>query len=166
MPKYDLAPAPKPVGFNSAIFNEDSQHIAQQARQLAIAYNYKYVATHHLLYALLEHNFVIDDKMFGSLNLPMYDIKMAMLRTDPPEESTVRSKNLPTFPTRSTWCCYIHAIEMAKTELRLVTPPDLFAGLKRNRESSVDIILAEHGIGISLAFNLHFIANSRPGNAG
>ena len=133
----------KPPDFDKARLDTDSLHIAQRAYQIAHDLDYWHLATHHLMYALLEHDFASGDGMFVGFDIPISEFKYAMLVADPPGESAIHFK-LPT--SVNVWNCYMRAITAAKSEFRLVSPHDILTGLLKHREVVVDDVLAGFGI--------------------
>ena len=137
--------SPKPDAFNVALLNGDAVRIGQKANQIAHELDYWYIATHHLLCSLLEHDLSIRGRMFSGLDLTVSKVKTAMVAIDPPGESAINFK-LPT--SVSLWDCYMHAIMIAESESRLATPYDILNGLFNFREPVVDAVLAKFDVEI------------------
>lgn len=141
---------PPPL-FAFSKFSEDARSIMCSAVKISRNLEYSYIATHHLFYALLEHNFATPCMMFGGFDLPIFEIRMATLRLDPPRFMEI-APALRT--TEATWNCYSWAVENLNPEGEIVTPFGIYSGFLRFRESIVDAILAERGIRINDEFDL------------
>jgi len=145
MGKFKPQTSAKPAGFDKASLATNSLRIGQRVNQIAHELDYWYLATHHLMYALLEHDFASGDGMFAGFDIPILEYERAMLAADPPGESAILFK-LPT--SVHVWDCYMHAITVSKSESRLASPDDILDGLLKHRQVVVDSILAEFGIAI------------------
>lgn len=148
----DFKPEPvyTPAEFRFSSFGEDAQWVFRRARDVAVKFDYRYIGTPHVLFALLEHNFTVETKLFVDSGLSAFSVRKAMLRLSPPGALDCS----PRQATDSAWRCYLWAMDVASEESRLAEPEDLRDGLFRFREPPCDEILKEHGLRISQGFEL------------
>ncbi len=132
-------------------FSEDAKSVFKGTWQVSRKLGYNYTATHHLLYALLEYSYTDPGKIFIGLDLPIFEIRRAMLRIDPP-----RHIDIPTeFRTTEAICnCYQWAAANKSPQSLKVTPLDIYAGFLRHRETTVDAILSERGVRFTEDFRI------------
>ncbi|MEM9412752.1 MAG: hypothetical protein AAGA30_16695 [Planctomycetota bacterium] len=142
---------PKPVDFDRAQFDAQASNAVSGSRSFAEKYNYSYVATHHLCYSLLEHDFALQKVLFRNFDIPLIEFRTKMLELLPPENNA-RPFNLPT--TKQLWNVYMNASTFARSKNRFANVEDLFNGLIRHREKTVDSLFAYFGVRITSQFTL------------
>jgi hypothetical protein len=145
VPKLVAQPSLSPT----SELSEDAKSVFRGTWQVSRKLGYNYTATHHLLYALLEYSYTDPGKIFIGLDLPIFEIRRAMLRIDPPRHIDIP----PAFRTTEAICnCYQWAAANKAPQSLKATPLDIYAGFLRHREATVDAILAEMGVRITENF--------------
>lgn len=141
--KFSDTPFVFPIGR----FENETQEVLKCAKRVASNLGYSYVATHYLLYSLLEYNFTHEEKLFGDFRIQIYETKLTILEIDPPSITVEKQIKMPM--TSAFLDCCLYAVDLGKAHSNLATPLDLFHGFLKYRESIVDQVLSNFGIQIN-----------------